>query len=67
MQYLSFSIWLISGFPGALVVKNLPASAEVVRLRFSSLGLEDSLEEGIAALSSIPARRISWTEEPRGL
>ena len=36
------------------------------RLRFSSLGLEDPLEEGIAAHSSIPAWRISWTEEPQG-
>ena len=32
-----------------------------------SLGQEDPLEEGMAAHSSIPARRIPWTEEPEGL
>ena len=32
-----------------------------------SLGWEDSLEEGIAAHSSILAWRIPWTEEPGGL
>ena len=37
-----------------------------------SLGSEDLLEEGMATHSSIPARRISWTEElgrlePKGL
>ena len=32
-----------------------------------SLGQEDSLEKGIATLSSILAWRIPWTEEPGGL
>ena len=32
-----------------------------------SLGLEDPLEEGMAAHSSILAGRIPWTEEPAGL
>ena len=32
-----------------------------------SLGWDDSLEEGIAAHSSILAWRIPWTEEPAGL
>ena len=32
-----------------------------------SLGWEDPLEEGMATYSSILARRIPWTEEPRGL
>ena len=32
-----------------------------------SLGQEDPLEEGIATHCSIPAWRISWTEEPGGL
>ena len=31
------------------------------------MGGEDSLEEGMAAHSSIPARRIPWTEETGGL
>ena len=43
------------------MVKNLPAVKET---RVRSLGREDSLEEGIAAHSSILAWRIPWTEEP---
>ena len=31
-----------------------------------SLGQEDALEKGTAICSSIPAWRISWTEEPQG-
>ena len=31
------------------------------------LGQEDTLEKGMATVSSIPAWRISWTEEPGGL
>ena len=32
-----------------------------------SLGLEDSLQEGMVTHSSTLAWRIPWTEEPRGL
>ena len=32
-----------------------------------SLGLEDPLEEGMAAHSRVLAWRIPWTEEPGGL
>ena len=47
-----------------LLVKNLPAVQETgVR----SLGWEDSLEKEMATHSSIPAWKISWTEEPDGL
>ena len=35
--------------------------------QFQSLGREDPLEEKMATHSSIPAWRIPWTEEPRGL
>ena len=35
--------------------------------RVQSLGWEDSLEEGMATLSSILHWRIPWTEEPGGL
>ena len=45
-------------------VKNLSAMQET---RVRSLGLEDPLEEGMATHSSIPAWKISWTEEPGGL
>ena len=36
-------------------------------MQVQSLGWENSLEEGMAAHSSILAWRISWTEEPGGL
>ena len=35
--------------------------------RVRSLGLEDPLEKGMAAHSSILAWRIAWIEEPGGL
>ena len=44
--------------------KNLPAMQETW---IRSLGLEDTLEKGIATRSSIVAWRILWTEEPDGL
>ena len=47
-------------FPGDSAVKNLPAMQETW---IQSLGLEDLLEEGMAAHSSTPAQRIPWTEE----
>ena len=52
------------GFPGGSAVKNLPVMQET-RVRF--LGREDPLEEEMATLSSIPARRIPSTEEPCGI
>ena len=46
------------------MVKNLPAMQETwVR----SLGMEGSLEKGMATHSSVLAWRIPWTEEPGGL
>ena len=44
-------------------VKNLPAMQETW---VPSLDGEDPLEKGMASLSSIPAWRIPWTEEPGG-
>ena len=46
------------------MVKNLPANAGDIDTQVQFLGLEDPLEEGIAAHSSILAWRIPWTEEP---
>ena len=46
------------------MVKNLPATQES---QVRSLGQEDPLEKEKATHSSIPAWRISWTEEPGGL
>ena len=47
------------GFPGGLVVKNLPANAGDT---FDPW--EDPLEEEVATHSSIPVWEIPWTEEP---
>ena len=49
------------------MVKNPPASAGDVNDTCSIPGQEDSLEEGMAAHSSILAWKIPWTEEPGGL
>ena len=46
------------------MVKNPPAMQET---QVRSLGQEDSLEEGMAAHSSVLAWKIPWTEEPGGL
>ena len=48
----------------AQLVKSLPTMQES---QVRSLGWEDTLEEGMAAHSSILAWRILWTEEPSGL
>ena len=50
----------------ALVVKNL-LMQETKEMQIQSLGQEDPLEEGMAALSSILACEIPWAEEPGGL
>ena len=47
----------------AQTVKNLPAIQET---QVRSLGQEDSLEKGMATLSSILAWRIPWTEKSGG-
>ena len=57
----------IMGFPDGSVVKKLPAVQESQERQVWSLGWEDSLEEGMAARSSIRAQKIPWTEEPGGL
>ena len=50
------------GFPDGAVVKNPPAMQET---QVRSLGQEDSLEEEMENLSSIPS--IPGTQEPGGL
>ena len=52
------------GFPGVLVVKNLPAMQETW---VQSLSQEDPLEKEMATHSSILAWEVPWTEEPGGL
>ena len=51
------------GFPGGSAVRNLPAMQETQETWVRPLGQEDSLEEGMAAHSSILAWRIPWTED----
>ena len=52
----------------ALLVKKLPANMqETWETQVQSLGLADSLEEGIATYSIILAWRILRTEEPGSL
>ena len=41
-------------------LKNLPIIQE---MQVQSLGQEDALEEEMATHSTIPARKIPWTEE----
>ena len=52
---------------GQSVAKNPPAMQEMQKANVWSLGQEDPLEEGMTTHSSIPARRIPWTEELGGL
>ena len=49
------------------MVKNLPAMQQMQDMWVLFLGLEDPLEEGMEAHSSILAWRIPQTEEPGGL
>ena len=51
------------GFPGGSVVKNPAMQEKWVQ----SLGQEDLLEKEMATHSSIPAWKITWTEQPGGL
>ena len=51
-------------FLGGAVVKNLLA---IQKMWVRSLNKEDTLEEEMAAHSSVLAWEISWTEEPDGL
>ena len=57
----------INIFQVTLVVKNQPANTGDVRDVGSIPGSGRSLEEGMAAHSSILAWRTPWTEEPGGL
>ena len=54
-------VWVLTGFPGGLVVKHPPAKQETW---VWSLGWEDSLEKEMATHSSTLAWKITWMEEP---
>ena len=49
---------------GAQTVKNLPAMQQT---QIRSLGQDGPLEKEMTTLSSILARKVSWTEELDGL
>ena len=51
------------GFSDGSVVNCLPKK-ETPEMWVQSLGREDLLEEKMATHASIPAWKISWTEEP---
>ena len=55
---------ILWAFLEAQMVKYLPAMLET---QVQSLGREDPLEKRMVTHTSIPAWRISWTEEPGGL
>ena len=49
------------------MVKNSPTNAGDVRDAGPILGQNDTMEEGMATNTSVPAWRIPWTEKPGGL
>ena len=55
------------GASGGSVVKNYLPVQETLETWIQSLAWEDSLEEGMATHSSIPAWEVPWTEEPCGI
>ena len=57
-------LFIVLGFPGGLVVKNVPAVQETW---VQSLSWGDPLEKEMAIHSGFLAWRIPWTEEPGGL
>ena len=62
--YLRLNKW---EFPGSTMVKNLPANAGSIRDAGLLSGSGRHLEEEMATHSNIPAGKIPWTGEPRGL
>ena len=55
------------GLPRRLSSKESVAVQEMQETQVRSLDGEDPLEEEMTTCSSILARKIPWTEEPRGL
>ena len=59
-----WNYWVILGFPGSSVIKNLSAVQE---MQVRSLDQEDPPEKEMATHSSTLAWEIPWMEEPGGL
>ena len=60
-------LMVVCGFLGGSSGKEPACQCRRYEMQVRSPGQEDPLEEGVATHSSIPAWRISWTEEPGGL
>ena len=58
-------LWVL-GFPGASVVKNLPAMQEMPEMWVRTLGWEDPLEKGMATHSSILMGKSHGQRRPVG-
>ena len=60
--------WIYRGFPGGTSGKELTCQCRgLKKMHVLSLGWEYTLEEGMAAHSSILVWGIPWTKEPNGL
>ena len=60
-------LFTYSMFGASLVAQMVKSPPAMLETWVRSLGWEDSLEEGIAAHSSMLAWMIPWIEEPGGL
>ena len=57
----------MQGFPGGIVIGNLPAKAGDMREVSLIPGWEDLLEKEMTTHSNVLTWEILWTEEPGGL
>ena len=64
MALLAGRLYLLWGFLGGSVIKNLPAMQEPQEMQVQSLGRENPLEKDMATHSSTLAWGIPRTEEP---
>ena len=72
MALLAGRLYLLCGFLGGSVVKNLPAMQEPQEIQVQSLGWENPLEKDMATHPSIPAwenpmERAAWWAAVHGL
>ena len=63
LHYVICQLYPNLGLSWQLSIKNQPVMQEPQETQVRSLGWEDPLEEVMATHSSIPAWRISWSED----
>ena len=63
LHYVICQLYPNLGLCWQLSIKNQPVMQEPQETQVRSLGWEDPLEEVMATHSSIPAWRISWSED----